>query len=200
LLRPRRVCMLRTSAWDAEQEGGEICGVEMGETVQLVQDGDKRFQCVLSRDGRTAWVDAKAASGKPAFKAAAGSGDPLQSVDAFVKAISSRCSDAAQATETKAAQVAAGAKQGPLCDVRPKLLEVSGKLKQELANLDVLKKRLDTAKAAMLISLSTRLLRCQWLPPWLPRVATATEPSHRLLPWLPLQCQWNTRWLQPQPQ
>ncbi|CAE7192421.1 unnamed protein product, partial [Symbiodinium sp. CCMP2456] len=93
-------------------------------------------------------VSANSAKKTPVLK---DSGAPvvgqLASLEAFVKAVASKCNFAATQMEQKAAEVA-NVKQGPLLSVRNRLLEVKSKLNTENAGMDALRKKVSDAKAA----------------------------------------------------
>ncbi|CAE6934653.1 Man1a1 [Symbiodinium natans] len=102
--------------------------------------------------GRRRWpsrqVAAKSAKKTPVLK---DSGAPfvgqLASLEAFVKAVASKCNFTATQMEQKAAEVA-NVKQGPLLAVRNRLLEVKSKLNTENAGMDALRKKVADAKAS----------------------------------------------------
>eukprot|EP00931_Biecheleriopsis_adriatica_P064024 TRINITY_DN38888_c0_g1_i1.p1 TRINITY_DN38888_c0_g1~~TRINITY_DN38888_c0_g1_i1.p1 ORF type:complete len:1979 (+),score=598.34 TRINITY_DN38888_c0_g1_i1:91-6027(+) len=149
-LRERWICAASVPAWDEKQGGKELHRVEAGEGLEVLEQrsGDsKRARCILSRNSSVAWVDTETPSGKPSFKPSPPWAGQLESAAAFIKGISARCSTAAAAAEKKAGEVA-GVTQGPLVQVKSKLLEVKNKLNQEQASLDTLAKKLSSAQEA----------------------------------------------------
>ncbi|CAJ1439870.1 unnamed protein product [Effrenium voratum] len=140
LLLARRCAANTIGLWNAPSGGREICQLYEGEAVQILDTSDERPHCRLLRDGSSLWV----ASAECLQPTAAGQ---LASLEAYIKAAFANCNFSATQTEQKAAQVAS-IKQGPLVPIRSKLLEVSKKLTQEKAKLDILKSNLLTAKEA----------------------------------------------------
>jgi len=137
-----------------ELEGGKESGgtIEVGETVEVLEQeqdkaGNSRARCVLARDGTTAWTTLRSAEGAANFKPSSGGAGRMDSVMAFINAVHSRCSDAADFFDKKTVEVA-GVKQGPLAEVKAKLLQLRMKISQEQSKIEQLKKRATTAKMA----------------------------------------------------
>jgi len=148
LLRPRRVCSVETPYFDVPEGGEERGLLYAGEAVDVIEGGGERLHCRLLRDGSTFWVSANSAKKTPVLKeSSAPVVGQLASLEAFVKAVASKCNFAATQMEQKAAEVA-NVKQGPLLSVRNRLLEVKSKLNTENAGMDALRKKVSDAKAA----------------------------------------------------
>jgi len=148
LLRERLVCVARTPATDALDGGKEVGTVEVGEGVEVVEQkdgkaGNKRAKCVLARDGTTAWIALSD------FKPSPLCVGKIDSIEAYVRAVHGRCSEAAAAVDQKAAEVAT-VKQGPLAEVRAKLLSIRTKVGQEQSKAEQLKVRSSAARAKLL--------------------------------------------------
>jgi len=73
----------------------------------------------------------------------------MESIEAYIDAVQATCAEASAAADKKTVEVA-GVKQGPLSDVKSKLLQVRTKFGAEQSKMDTLKKRASAAKAAVL--------------------------------------------------
>ncbi|CAE8628687.1 unnamed protein product [Polarella glacialis] len=150
-LRERWVCTVGVPAWDAATGGKQVGNVEVGEGLEVLETGSgepgERARCLLARDGAEVWV-AVTVDSKPSFKPSPPIAGRLESIAAAISAVHKRCAAGAEAADRKATEVAS-VKQGPLMEVKTKLLEVKGLLGQEQSKLDVLKKRLAITKAGI---------------------------------------------------
>jgi len=73
----------------------------------------------------------------------------MEKIDSHVKQVHAKCQEAADAMDRKAVEVGA-VRQGPLEQVKGKLMQLRTKFSAELAKIGALKKRVSTTKAAVL--------------------------------------------------
>mmetsp|Transcript_42395 Transcript_42395/g.79518 ORF Transcript_42395/g.79518 Transcript_42395/m.79518 type:complete len:1897 (-) Transcript_42395:76-5766(-) len=143
------VCTFSVGLTDKFQGSTDVCTVEAGETVEVMDskkdaDGVQHVHCALARDGTSGWAPMKASDGAMNFKPSLGGSSQLESIFAYITGINSRCIEAAEFIEQKTTEVA-GVKVGPLSEVKAKLLQLRMKVSQEQAKSDQLKKRASEA-------------------------------------------------------
>lgn len=73
----------------------------------------------------------------------------IEKIDSHVKEVHAKCQEASDAMDRKSVEIAA-VKQGPLEQVKGKLMQLRAKFSAELAKVGALKKRVSTTKAAVL--------------------------------------------------
>ncbi|CAK9063677.1 unnamed protein product [Durusdinium trenchii] len=142
LLRERRhVTGAAAQLWDAPEGGEELGQLYEGEGLEVLEaNSGERLQGRLLRDSRTFWVPSSALS-------ASTGATKLQSLVAYIKAITANCDFSAKQTQQKGAQVIT-LKTGPLVAVGNQLLEASKKFMEEKDKLEALKEKLTLAKDA----------------------------------------------------
>mmetsp|Transcript_63686 Transcript_63686/g.177113 ORF Transcript_63686/g.177113 Transcript_63686/m.177113 type:complete len:1974 (+) Transcript_63686:72-5993(+) len=151
LLRERRVCAVATEATDALEGGKELGTVEVGEGVEVfeqksVADG-VRARCVLAKDGRTVWVTLESA-GTSNFKRSSMVAGRVESLEACVSGVLARSTELIEAVDQKTVEVSS-VKQGPLAEVKAKLVEARVKLGHESAKIEQLRKEVLAAKVSV---------------------------------------------------
>jgi len=152
LLKEYSICALNTTALDKPQGGQEVGTVAAGEGVEFLEQkegpGFKMGKVVLARDGTTVWVDIMASTGAPNFKPSCGVGR-LDSIEAYIISIHRACKHAAETADRKSVEVA-GVKQGPLAEVKAKLLQLRSKIGQEQSKVEQLRKQVSVGKNGIL--------------------------------------------------
>jgi hypothetical protein len=128
------VCTMAVALMSDLQEGTETTVVEVGEAIVVDErkkdaKGNTHGYCTLKRDGAKGWVLMQTADGSSSFKPSPHGASFLESVVAYVTEVNTRCKEAAEAVEQKALEVSS-VKQGPLAEVKSKLLELKLKLSQ----------------------------------------------------------------------
>jgi len=124
----------------------EIGTIEAGESIEVLEtksdeDSGVHMRCTLARDGSTSgWTSLKASDGTMNFKVALTGASRMKSIFAYVTGVHEKCVDAAEYIEQKTTEVSK-AKQGPLAEVKAKLLQLRMKVSQEQAKIDQLKQR-----------------------------------------------------------
>eukprot|EP00811_Abedinium_folium_P036277 NODE_8_length_4602_cov_14.880894.p1 GENE.NODE_8_length_4602_cov_14.880894~~NODE_8_length_4602_cov_14.880894.p1 ORF type:complete len:1434 (-),score=594.45 NODE_8_length_4602_cov_14.880894:300-3986(-) len=155
LFHERRVCKSRTSLSDAAHDGKALGFLEIGEGVEVLdqkgaEDGsDCLVKVMVERDGTVAWMSAKTSEGTAALATRPLGAGRAESVEAYVSAVHAHCVAAAEYADRKTAEVAS-VKQGPLAEVKAKLLQLRTKVSQEQTRVDHLKKRVVSTKAELL--------------------------------------------------
>jgi len=146
LLQERYVCATGTAAFRSQGGDDEACTVEVGEGLELVEPctaGAARGHFALARDPSTqVWVPLECLKASPPFVG------KIESIEAFVKAVHQRCTEASQAVDQKTVGLS-HVKQGPLVEVKGKLQQIRTALSTERARADALKKRVAAARAAL---------------------------------------------------
>jgi hypothetical protein len=153
VVRERLVCLSTSGVplIDALDEGQEIGSVEAGEAVHVLEeqqdkDGNKCARCVLARDSTTAWVILANSDGVINFRPSPSAIGRMDSIEAYVKAIHEHCTEAARMSDQKVSEVS-NLKQGPLSEIKDKLIQARTKLSQEQSKIEQLKKSVASAKA-----------------------------------------------------
>lgn len=155
LLRERWICRARAPATDASEGGALLTNVEAGEVVEVLArsegaEGATRAQCVLARDGATLWLTLSGPNGGSDFEPCLTSAGRTESIAAYIEGVCTRCAEVAQDAVQKAEMCAThGQQQGPLADVRSKLLQLKMKANVHQMKMEQLKKRVLSAKAAL---------------------------------------------------
>jgi len=137
---------LSTPLMDAAQNGKQISTVSAGEGVELLEessDSNSGFAKVkVEKDGSVAWVEW--GTSKPNFKESSGI-SKLDSIEAHVVGVHRACKQAVEYFDRKAVEVAS-VKQGPLADVKAKLLNLRNAVGQEQAKIEQLRQRVSSAR------------------------------------------------------
>jgi len=158
-LRPRMICVANASLSDAADGGKAAGSLHVGEGVEVLEqvvakDGSKMAKCLLARDGSSVWVTVQSLRPSPPFAGC------LESIEAYVNGAFAKCAEVGRQMDQKAVEVAS-AKQGPLSEVRPKLLQIRTQLTHDQAKADTLKKRTTAAKLAVLQARKDQLAKMQ---------------------------------------
>lgn len=140
LVQDRCVCTSSVEVWKAK-EGGESAGkVEVGEGLLVLENAETgRAKCTLERNNTSVFVPVGH------FKPGPPHAGRADSIEAFIKAVHQRCTEAAQQVDQKAVDLA-HVKNGPLVEVKTKLQQLRQVLGQERTRVDALKKRVSTAR------------------------------------------------------
>jgi len=153
LLKEYFICALNTTATDKPDGGQDLGTLAAGEGIELLEqkdgpEGSKMGKVILARDGATVWVNMTASTGAPNFKPSSGVGR-LDSIEAYIISIHRACKHAAENADRKSVEVA-GVKQGPLAEVKAKLLQLRTKIGQEQSKVEQLRKQVSVGKNGIL--------------------------------------------------
>lgn len=143
LLRERYVVSVRAPTFKDQKGKEEVGHVEVGEGLLLIDkiaDGSSRANFELLRDGSKVWIDLESVKSGIPFTG------KLESIEAVVKAVHQRCTEASQGVDQKTVDLV-HVKQGPLVVVKTKLQDIRTALATERAKVDTLRKRATACKA-----------------------------------------------------
>jgi|EP00927_Polykrikos_kofoidii_P053582 hypothetical protein len=149
LLRERYICTQATALSDAVVDGNEVGTIEVGEGIEILeksegQNGITRVHCLLARTGASVWTTLQGADG-PNFRQSSTVAGKMESIEACVSSVFSRCAELVEFTEEKTTEVSR-VKQGPLAEIKNKLFQIHATLSQEHTSMEHLRKRVLAAK------------------------------------------------------
>jgi len=148
----RYVCTATVKVTDAPEGGKDLGAIEVGEGIDLLEEKEANgmacMKCIRSRDRETVWVTLANGETGSYFRLAPPMAGQMASIEAYIAAVHAKCVEAAEHADRKTVEVAS-VKQGPLAEVKAKLLQVRTKMSQEQSKVEQLKKRAAAARLSV---------------------------------------------------